>query len=83
MPLNCDLNSEPLNKFDAAWWPDIKIFYKKYLGLFLMPYNFAFMHLVDLRSLIGLMALFVQEEEEQQEVRGRLVDLPFAGKKLS
>ena len=53
MPLNRDLNSEPLNKFDAAWRPDIKIFYKRYLGLFLIPYNFAFMHLVDLTPLNG------------------------------
>ena len=33
--------------YDAPWWPHIKTFYKRYLTLFLILYNFAFMLQVD------------------------------------
>ena len=73
----------------ASWWRDIKTFYKRYLGLFLILYNFAFMQKVDWRPLNRTFGTLSQEQEEQQQQQQQqqqqkqrrvVLDLLFAGK---
>ena len=71
----------------ASWWRDIKTFYKRYLGLFLILYNFAFMQKVDWRPLNRTFGTLSQEQEEQQQQQQQkqrrvVLDLLFAGKKV-
>ena len=70
----------------ASWWRDIKTFYKRYLGLFLILYNFAFMQKVDWRPLNRTFWTLSQEQEEQQQQQKQcrvVLHLLFAGKKLT
>ena len=65
----------------ASWWWDIKTFYKRYLGLFLILYNFAFMQKVDWRPLNWTFWTLSQEQEQEEQQQRRVVlDLLFAGK---